>query len=119
MSSSSPRTMRRNAAISGSTSSKSNSKVFGRTLPSLSAWLLPWLRVTVFSFTLHRGLRDARARGQRLLRGILERLVRREHHGGRAHLVVRRVDAGWRNTFLHQRLGRAHQPMARHDDAVV
>src|SRR5215813_595580 len=79
MSNSSPRTMRRNAAISGSTSSKSNSNVFGRTLPSLSAWLLPWVRVTVFSFTLHRGLRHAGARGERFLGGILERLVGRQH----------------------------------------
>src|SRR4051812_27809670 len=42
--------MRRKAAISGSTSTKSNSKVFGLTSPALSARLLPWLRVTVFSF---------------------------------------------------------------------
>ena len=49
MSNSLPRTMRRNAAISGSTSTNSNSKVLGFTVPSLSAWLLPWVRVTVFS----------------------------------------------------------------------
>src|SRR3954468_6235027 len=50
MSNSLPRTMRRKAAISGSTSMKSNSKVLGLTSPALSARLLPWLRVTVFSF---------------------------------------------------------------------
>src|SRR5262245_18401905 len=49
MSNSLPRTMRRNAAISGSTSTKSNSKVLGLTVPSLTAWLLPCVRVTVFS----------------------------------------------------------------------
>src|SRR5262249_20837819 len=43
-----PRTMRRNAAIIGSISSKSNSKVFGFTVPSLRALLLPCVRVTVF-----------------------------------------------------------------------
>src|SRR5438270_3501444 len=50
MSNSLPRTMRRNAAISGSTSSKSNSKVFGFTVPSFSDLLLPCVRVTAFSF---------------------------------------------------------------------
>src|SRR5215510_11032904 len=49
MSNSLPRTMRRNAAMIGSTSRKSNSKVFALTVPSLSAWLLPCVRVTVFS----------------------------------------------------------------------
>src|SRR5262249_37336279 len=51
MSNSLPRTMRRNAAMRGSTSSKSNAKVAGLTVPSLSAWLLPWLRVTVLSLS--------------------------------------------------------------------
>src|SRR5215510_6918850 len=49
MSNSLPRTMRRNAAMIGSTSRKSNSKVFALTVPSLSAWLLPCVRVTVIS----------------------------------------------------------------------
>src|SRR5690242_7427342 len=49
MSNSSARVMRRKASMSGSTSTKSNSKVRGLTLPSLSALLLPWVRVTVFS----------------------------------------------------------------------
>src|SRR6516165_5426487 len=51
MSNSLPRTMRRNAAMRGSTSSNSNAKVRGLTVPSLSAWLLPWLRVTVLSLS--------------------------------------------------------------------
>jgi hypothetical protein len=34
----------------GSTSTKSNSKVRGLTVPSLSALLFPWVRVTVVSF---------------------------------------------------------------------
>src|SRR5215467_7648015 len=51
MSNSLPRTMRRNAAMRGSTSSKSNAKVRGLTVPSLSARLLPWLRVTVLSLS--------------------------------------------------------------------
>src|SRR3954471_11924801 len=50
MSNSFPRTMRRNAAMSGSTSTKSGSKVLGFTVPSLNALLLPCVRVTVFSF---------------------------------------------------------------------
>src|SRR5215510_10519232 len=49
MSNSLPRTMRRNAAMIGSTSTKSNSKVLALTVPSLSAWLLPCVRVTVIS----------------------------------------------------------------------
>src|ERR1700692_599911 len=49
MSNSLPRTMRRKAAMSGSTSTKSNSKLRGLTVPSLRAWLLPWVRVTVLS----------------------------------------------------------------------
>src|SRR5438874_2564405 len=42
--------MRRKASISGLTSTKSNSKVFGLTVPSFRALLLPWVRVTVLSF---------------------------------------------------------------------
>src|SRR5215813_7612243 len=49
MSNSLPRTMRRNAAMIGSTSRKSGSKVLALTVPSLSAWLLPCVRVTVIS----------------------------------------------------------------------
>src|SRR5262245_34279096 len=159
MSNSSPRTMRRNAAISGSTSSNANSNVFGLTVPSLSARLLPWVRVTVLSLGAdmggflipssprrrgpifqrpawvapwvpacagttaqqefrflsrtggvrsHRRLRHARPRRERLLGGVLERLVRRQHHRGRAHPVVGRIDAGRRNALLDQRLGGAH-----------
>src|SRR5262249_49219759 len=132
MSNSLPRTMRRNAAMRGSTSSNSNAKVRGLTLPSLSAWLLPWLRVTVLSLSsvmtvsrvfnsrvsfplsgvvpasagttsrqralhrhenrnqasLHRRLGHAGTRGECLFGGVLERLIRRQHHRGRAHLVV-------------------------------
>src|ERR1700716_3312221 len=105
MSNSSPRTMRRNAAMSGSTSSKANSKVFGLTVPSLSARLLPWVRVTAFSFTSHRRLRHAGPRGQRLLGGVLECLIRRQHHRSRTHLVMFGVDAGRRDALLHQRFG--------------
>src|SRR5262249_57969737 len=57
--------------------------------------------------------------GGRVFGGVLERLIRGQHHRGRAHLVVRGIDAGRRDAFLHQRLGRAHQAVARHDDPVV
>src|SRR6516225_964031 len=167
-----------------STSSNSNAKVRGLTVPSLSAWLLPWLRVTVLSLSsamiyrgsllsgvvpargtprrsrrgdpvagthrathpglwnmgprvrgdhiaargvlrkfgrssLHRRLSHAGTRGERLFGSVLECLIRRQHHRGRAHLVVRRIDAGRRDAFLHQRLGRPHQAVTRHDDPVV
>src|SRR5215471_6731840 len=101
MSNSLPRTMRRNAAMRGSTSSKSNAKVRGLTVPSLSARLLPWLRVTVLSLSsamkrnaierklhrgdhvaLHRRLGHAGTRGERLSGGVLERLIGRQHHRG-------------------------------------
>src|SRR5260370_16274924 len=59
MSSSLPRTMRRNAAMSGSTSSKWNAKLRGFTVPSLSARLLPWVRVTVLSFSSGMARRTA------------------------------------------------------------
>src|SRR5688572_9940936 len=49
MSNSDARVMRRNASMSGSTSTKSNWKVRGLTVPSFSALLLPCVRVTVFS----------------------------------------------------------------------
>src|SRR5258708_11069452 len=42
--------MRRNASMSGSASTQSNSNPRGFTRPSLSASLLPWVRVTVLSF---------------------------------------------------------------------
>src|SRR5215470_17735130 len=106
MSNSFPRTMRRNAAMSGSTSSKSKAKVFGLTLPSLSARLLPWVRVTVLSLSSamerssHRRLRDAPPRGERFLGGVLERLVGRQQHRGRAHAVVRGIDPGRRHALL-------------------
>src|SRR2546421_9740373 len=41
--------MRRKAAMIGSTSRYSGSKVLGLTVPSLRAWLLPCVRVTVIS----------------------------------------------------------------------
>src|SRR3981081_201083 len=153
MSNSLPRTMRRKAAMSGSTSSNANSKVRGLTVPSLSDRLLPCVRVTVFSLgsgmrilrrecwvssdryfndvstlstanpkpTLrsHRRLRHAGAGGERLFGGILESLIRRQHHRGRAHLVVSRIDAGGHDAFFGERLGRPHEAVARHDDAVV
>src|SRR4051794_9474667 len=46
MSNSLPRTMRRKAAMIGSTSRYSGSKVLGLMVPSLRAWLLPCVRVT-------------------------------------------------------------------------
>src|SRR3954454_24560655 len=166
MSNSLPRTMRRNAAISGSTSSNANSNVLGLTVPSFSARLLPCVRVTVLSLgsgigsmvgcshprksgepsisrplgngfplsrerrcsseprnlmrdRLHGRLRHAGTRGKRLFGGILERLIRREHNRGGAHLVVSRIDTGRHDAFVGQSLGRPKQAMARHDDAVV
>src|SRR5438046_2568543 len=108
MSNSSPRTMRRNAAIRGSTSTNSKANVRGLTLPSLSAWLFPCVRVTVFMSDdglqttenglypwppltsvlrrlslcrpiLDRRLRHAGPRRERFLGGILEGLVGRQH----------------------------------------
>src|SRR5262244_1600662 len=55
MSNSSPRTMRRKPSIRTGTSTKSNAKVFGLTVPSLRAWLLPWVRVTVFRLSSAMG----------------------------------------------------------------
>src|SRR5262249_19715176 len=55
MSNSLPRTMRRKPSMRTGTSTKSNAKVFGLTLPSLRAWLLPWVRVTVFSLSSAMG----------------------------------------------------------------
>src|SRR5262249_54827243 len=80
-----------------------------------------WLWVPAFAGTTasHRRLGHAGTRGERLFGGVLERLIRRQHHRGRAHLVVRRIDAGRRDAFLRQGLRRAHQAVARHDDPVV
>src|SRR5215471_1749080 len=50
-----PRTMRRKPSMRTGTSTKSNAKVFGFTVPSLRAWLLPWVRVTVFNFSSAMG----------------------------------------------------------------
>src|SRR6266481_1405981 len=160
MSNSLPRTMRRNAAMSGSTPSKWNAKLRGCTVPSLSARLLPWVRVTVLSFSSgmarraallfvvpvhagfgpffhsddnpgplyargikpaasHRRLCHAGTRGEGLFGSILKGQIGRQDDGGRAHPVMRRVDAGRRDAFLHQRPGRTHQAVPRHDDAVV
>src|SRR5438034_6294668 len=154
MSNSLPRTMRRDAAIRGSISSKWNAKLRGWTLPSLSARLLPWVRVTVLSLSSgmarrasllissagsyslkrhprplqrrrlkraasHRRLCHAGTRGEGLFGGILEGHIGRQDDRSRAHPVVRRVDSGWGDAFLHQRFGRAHQTMPRQDDAVV
>src|SRR6266404_4866353 len=160
MSNSLPRTMRRNAAMRGSTSSKWNAKLRGCTVPSLSARLLPWVRVTVLSFSSgmarraallfvvpvhagfgpcfhrddnpgplygrgikpaasHRRLCHAGTRGEGLFGSILKGQIGRQDDGGRAHPVMRRVDAGRRDAFLHQRLGGSHQAVPRHDDAVV
>src|SRR6266478_5154378 len=141
MSNSLPRTMRRNAAMSGSTSSKWNAKLRGFTVPSLSARLLPWVRVTVLSFSScmarraallfvvpvhagfgpcfhrddnpgplygrgikpaasHRRLCHAGTRGEGLFGSIFEGQIGRQDDGGRAHPVMRRVDAGRRDAFL-------------------
>src|SRR5215470_1464985 len=50
-----PRTMRRKPSMRTGTSTKSNAKVFGFTVPSLRAWLLPWVRVTVFNLSSAMG----------------------------------------------------------------
>src|SRR5712691_11885695 len=63
--------MRRNASMRTGTSSKPNAKVFGRTVPSLRAWLLPCVRVTVFS------LRSAIGH---LCRDVCLRLLQRSYH---------------------------------------
>src|SRR6266849_10030101 len=55
MSNSLPRTIRRKPSMSTGTSTKSIAKVFGLTVPSLRAWLLPWVRVTVFSLSSAMG----------------------------------------------------------------
>src|SRR3984893_16488014 len=119
MSNSSPRTMWRNASTRTGTSTKSNAKVRGLTLPSLSAWLLPCVRVTVLSCISHRRLGHAGTGGEGFLRSILEGLVRRQHHRCRAHPVMRRIDTRRDGSFFGQRLGGAHQAMARHDDPIV
>src|SRR5712691_7672836 len=54
-----------------------------------------------------------------LLGGVLERLIRRQHDRDGAHALMGGVDAGGRFALLDQGLGGAHQPMARHNDAVV
>src|SRR5262249_43094686 len=60
---------------------------------------------------LHRGVRAAGAHGERLARRVLERLVGRQHDGGRAHAVMRRVDAGRGCILLGQRLDGAQKPV--------
>src|SRR5215470_1823675 len=72
MSNSLPRTMRRNAAMIGSTSRYSGSKVLGLTVPSLSAWLLPCVRVTVISL----GPAMAAFRSEWMLRRIISPFCR-------------------------------------------
>src|ERR1043166_5888136 len=67
----------------------------------------------------HRCVGEAFAHGERLARGVLERLVGRQHHRSRAHAMMRGVYAGRDYVFFHQRLDRAQEAMARHDDAVV
>src|SRR6266508_1076434 len=69
--------------------------------------------------SLHRRLRHAGPRDERILGSVLERLIRRQHHRGRAHPMMCGIDPGRRDPFLHPCLGRAHQAVARHDDAVV
>src|SRR5262249_24218394 len=134
MSNSLPRTIRRNAAISGSTSTKSNSKIFGRTLPSLRAWLLPCVRVTVLSLgpamrvspcwqrTDDRGRKNARCRRRSstaLEPALLVDHQRVLHPGGRQivedhgsdrleqlELVARRVAGPERNHRFERRTAR-------------
>src|SRR5262245_33256914 len=77
-----------------------------------------WL-IIVVSTASHRRVDRIRPHLEMLARGILERLVGRQDHGGRAHALVHRIDAGRDHARLGQRLGGAHEAMARHDDAVV
>src|SRR5690242_6854603 len=71
--------MRRNASMSGSTSTKSSSKPRGLTVPSLSARLLPWVRVTVFS----RGRAMASSSSAALALDAVGHGERAFHPGGR------------------------------------
>src|SRR5437870_3595118 len=64
---------------------------------------------------LDRRLRNAGSSAQSILGGLGERHVRRQHERCRTNTLCDRI-APWRLDPLLQRLGRAHQPMAGHDD---
>src|SRR5262245_2389040 len=83
-----------------------------------SALLMRALSVCIVCSS-NRRVPDTRPRGERLLGGVLESLIRRQHDRGRAHLVMLGIDTGWDHALLDQCFGGAHQAMARHDDAVV
>src|SRR5262245_44973543 len=75
--------------------------------------------IVAFSPCLHARMREARAHLELLTGCILVGYVRRQHDCGRAHALMDGVNPGRRLVFFDQRLGGAHQTMARHDDAVV
>src|SRR5689334_14462624 len=68
---------------------------------------------------LDRRLRHAGLRLQRLSGAFLEGCPGLEHHRDRADPLVRDVAAGRERAFRGELLRGLHQPMPRHDDAVV
>src|ERR1700761_3569464 len=116
--------MRRNAWMIAGTSSNSNSKSRGRTVPSLSALVCPCVWKTAFNLVertviSNGGLGLAEPDGQSLLGRVFERLVRGENQGGGADAVVGRVNTGWRFALIRQRPGRFHQAHPCHHNAIV
>src|SRR5215471_4757631 len=67
----------------------------------------------------NRGWRSAGTRRQRVFRRVLEGLIRRQHHRRRAHALMRGINAGRRDPLVQQRLDRAQQAMACHDNSIV
>jgi hypothetical protein len=61
---------------------------------------------------LHRCRRDARTHTECLARGVLERRFRRQVYRGCAQTLVREINAGRSDAFIHQRLGGPQQAMA-------
>ncbi len=118
-----PRAMRRNAAIGGC-APRTRMNLFGATLPSFSAWLLPWVRVTAFSCRRTSGRHTVVcATPGRLVSASLAASLNAWSGGSttddRAHPMVGGIDARRRDAFLRQRPGRPHQSVPCHDDAVV
>src|SRR5438132_10021950 len=68
---------------------------------------------------LDGGLRHALARLERLARAFLERRSRRQHDRHRAHFLVHRVAPGRERSLGGELLRGLHQPVARHDHAVI
>src|SRR5947209_17973407 len=80
--------MRRKASTRTGTSSNSNAKLRGLTVPSLSASLLPWLRVTVLSLSTRLPLR------YRYLADVLGHLVAFLHSGAFGDRHIPAFDIG-------------------------